>query len=86
MPSRGYSNSYITFDPDKNHWILQSLRFPEKIYAMARGDDNETPIGRKSWEKIMDGESSGARAMTLSSCNEDEFTCDTGACVPLALV
>lgn len=85
-PCRGVSNSYIYFDLERNHWILQSVRFPEKTYVMARGDDDETPIGRKKWEKNEEGEDNVDVILTLSSCKEDEFTCDSGACILLTLV
>ena len=53
---------------------------------MASGDADETPIGRKEWEKVEANGDSKVVTLTLSSCKVDEFTCDSGACIPLMLV
>ena len=76
-------NSFIFFNLTENNWILQSIRFPHKYYKMNRGDDDELPIGRKIWEKIDGDEDKVDVTLTISSCRLDEFTCDSGQCVPL---
>ena len=76
-------NSFIFFNLTENNWILQSIRFRHKYYKMNRGDDDELPIGRKIWEKIDGDEDKVDVTLTISSCRLDEFTCDSGQCVPL---
>ena len=66
-------------------WHLDHLRYQAEAFF----DDpsaKEYPIGRKQWnvsDRLCDSLEGVLKTLTLTTCGEDEFTCDDGSCQPL---
>ena len=73
-------NSQIYFNRDSSRWIFQSNTDPTKFFNAEDRRIFFLPIGRQEWY------SHGAiqsKKLSLSGCGMNEFTCDSGQCVPL---
>ncbi|TRY72284.1 hypothetical protein TCAL_08599 [Tigriopus californicus] len=73
-------------------WILESLVGSDREESRAvlkKTPPTKLPVGRNSWEMVSDickGEDNGGDGsiqLSLTSCKKDEFTCNTGKCIPL---
>ena len=49
-------------------------------------DSSRRPFGKQSWlvkNNVCNNGKDSAIKLLLSSCNDDQFTCDDGTCVPI---
>ena len=86
--SSGFQQSYIYYNTSYKSWTLQSLR--DKIRSYYQDFDADYPLGRTEWKycKMQAGNDSclneqkdAGIMLTFTSCNEGEFTCDSGDCL-----
>ncbi len=90
--SRGVKNSHIYFERDYSgkggKWRLESFHDPDYTYEHMQ-TTGLLPVGTHtfSWSAENCNEVSGGygqtRQLTLSGCDEDDFTCDNGRCTRL---
>ena len=79
----GFSKSKIVLDKTLKRWTITSLDNDTAILVMM--DKSRLPIGPNEWKVPEDicRDGSSVRKLTLSSCNDTEFTCDDGICIPI---
>ncbi|XP_064111120.1 uncharacterized protein LOC135218617 [Macrobrachium nipponense] len=84
----GFSNSDIKMI-DAHHYglVLQHIR--SHIAVLKSDTLTVSPVGRHCWDVIQEEYCSDASVnssviLVLSPCREDQFTCNSGMCVPLA--
>ena len=74
----------MAWDNDQRLWKLASKTTNE---TFATQTDTTYPLGRKQWtvynDKCNTRGGSEVMFLTFSPCREDEFTCDSGNCVPM---
>ena len=86
---RSFSGNYgweLSWDDKLKAWKLFSKKFPE-TYATQSSSDY--PLGRKTWA-VFDDKCNIKGGMeelllTFSACEKDEFTCDSGNCIPMKM-
>ena len=94
-PAKGVSDRYgtfagttgwtIDFDKEINTWKIYHNFFTH--YTIKMLDSSRRPFGKKTWEVsnyiCAQGETVPL-VLLLSNCNDDQFTCNDGTCIPLA--
>ena len=79
----GFKKTKILLDKSSNRWQVVSLDNNTKILEMA--DKARLPIGPKDWivpeDICRDGKT--MRRLVVTSCNETEFSCNDGTCIPI---
>ncbi|XP_059081415.1 uncharacterized protein LOC131879190 [Tigriopus californicus] len=84
----GFMSSIIFFDDGYKMWRLQSLRDVGRYLLLKSTNPALLPFGRHLWvpngnSTICNLEPNETLFLTLSVCSPDEFTCNSGACIPL---
>ena len=76
----------MKWDNDQSLWKLASKTSNETYATQA---DSTYPLGRKKWSVYNDkcNTRGGMEVLflTFSPCREDEFTCDSGNCIPMEM-
>ena len=79
----GFKKTKILLDKSSNRWKVLSLDNNTEILVLA--DKARLPIGPKEWivpeDICRDGKTT--RRLVLTSCNETEFSCNDGTCIPI---
>ena len=79
----GFKKSKIVLDKSIDRWKVVLLDNETTILVMA--DKSRLPIGPNEWvvpeDVCRDGRKT--RSLVLTSCNETEFSCDDGICIPI---
>ena len=75
------------FDPDLSLWKAIN-RKQRDFLATSDAKENSLLIGQQEWTIHNDSKSCSAstsytRVLKLTGCNEEEFTCNDGNCVPM---
>jgi hypothetical protein len=80
---RGYTNTFLFWDKENSQWTLQ-LYSNSSIYATL--NEYDYPFGDRTWsihgEPCYEYESVEVM-LNINSCNEFEFNCQDGGCVPI---
>ena len=82
----GNQKTVIQYNFRKKLWIMNDSS-NEFVYAMSDAPFRSLAIGKFVWNIINDtgcGKKIYSKALTLTSCNEDQFTCNNGLCINLA--
>jgi len=75
------------------NWRIESLKDPNQVLILSTRNSQGYPFGRFDWQMGPEAGVCGKEpapspnsfiSLTLSSCPEETFTCDSGACIPLA--
>ena len=80
---KGSGKSIIQFDFEQKYWVLKNVNNPN-VTAICRVPFKSLAIGNHDWN--ISGENNckdGIIPLSLTSCNEDEFTCNDGLCINL---
>ena len=82
----GFQQSYMYYNTVAKSWIIQSLR--EKRNALHQPMKRDSPIGRIEYnhevedkDDSCDEKTNKRVLLTFTSCEDGEFTCDSGHCV-----
>ena len=81
---RGWTNTELRFDKADARWILK-MSESDNVYATYNESD-EYPFGKRDWAVIGEpcfNEESKEVTLQISSCGEEEFSCDNGICIPM---
>ena len=80
---KGTGKSIIQFDFEKSYWVLQNVNNPN-VTAICKVPFKTLAIGNHDWNISGDKNcKDGTHPLSLTSCNEDEFTCNNGLCINL---
>ena len=75
----------IVWDGDNNHWRMNNTN-DEYKYA-THSDFVTYPLGKRYWKIVNESRCSypdpDRVLLNMSPCNDTEFTCDDGSCVPM---
>ena len=77
---KGLSSSIITYNEDRKTWILKHLRYKLEGY-LAENSVDTVPIGRKVWILNDPSCTRNQSKLTLTKCEEGQFTCNDGSCL-----
>ena len=86
---RSFAGNYgweLSWNSEISAWKLFSKKYPE---TYATQSDSLYPLGRKKWA-VFDDKCNIKGGMeelflTFSACNADEFTCESGNCIPMEM-
>ena len=71
------------FDPVSSLWKARSTRNPQ-FYAYSWAAAGSLLLGTHTWHFVWDTcGSEYMRNMTLTPCNDDQFTCQDGSCIDM---
>ncbi len=81
----GYKNAVLRYHPEESLWRID-LHSTDDTYAVANTTDY--PLGQKEWTVHNDAcfgdrTETVVTVLNLNSCNESEFNCADGQCVPM---
>ena len=80
---KGTGKSIIQFDFEQKYWVLKNVNNPN-VTAICRVPFKSLAIGNHDWNISGDNNcKDGIIPLSLTSCNEDEFTCKHGLCINL---
>ena len=82
----GNQKTVIKYDFQKKLWIMIDLSH-EFVHAVSETPFRSLAIGKFVWNITNDtecGEEAYSKALTLTSCRDDQFTCNDGLCINLA--
>ncbi|MPC80425.1 SCO-spondin [Portunus trituberculatus] len=85
---RGYYDKVMLWQEQHKQWAVVDAVTNATLLATQAVADNDYPLGRHSWEawRGLCGHPRGAVVpLSLSPCEDNEFTCSTGDCVPRGL-
>ena len=79
----GFTKTRILFDTTVERWKITLLEDNDALMTMT--DKTRIPIGTHEWTVPEDICKDGLSTIMLviSSCNDTEFTCDDGICIPI---
>ena len=80
---KGTGKSIIHFDFEVKHWVLKNVNNPN-VTAFSVVPFKTLAIGNHDWN--ISGErfcKDGTQMLSLTSCNDDQFTCNNGLCINL---
>ena len=75
----------MVYEYDHEAWKISHKLYPERNLTMKV--NNRLPVGRFRWEIANSTCNEGVteiRTLQVTTCKDDQFTCDDGSCVPLA--
>ena len=80
----GDTSTYIWFEKDENKWKARSNNRKD-FYAESEGSPLNLLLGKSTWTVFNDSLEckSSQINLTLSTCSDEEFTCDDGYCISL---
>ena len=80
----GATGWLIEYDASDSTWIIAHYAYKDKDLKLL--DSSRRPFGKQTWLVRNDvcnkGEDSSVKLL-LSSCDDDQFTCDDGTCIPI---
>ncbi|XP_063840001.1 uncharacterized protein LOC135088869 [Scylla paramamosain] len=85
---RGYYDKVILWQEQHKQWALVDAVTNATMLATQDVADNDYPLGRHPWEArrgLCSRPKGTVMPLSLSSCEDHEFTCSTGDCVPRGL-
>lgn len=85
---RGYYDRVILWNDEHKKWLLVDTVNNATLMSTEEVVNNDYPVGKYSWlaERGLCGRPRGAVIpLSLSPCEDDEFTCNTGDCVTRSL-
>jgi len=79
----GYRKSRIMFDRELNRWKVTSL--DDNIPILTLASKEKLPVGPLMWDIPLNicNDDKSERKLFLTSCNETEFACQDGNCIPI---
>ena len=81
----GVSSTIIEYDPNQRVWVMYISYKPE-IKAESRSSYGSLAIGNHKWSVSNDTKcdaTTTSKILTLTSCFEEQFTCDDGLCIDI---
>ena len=81
----GFSGTIIQYDPVSRVWKLSVTHRPE-VSGTSSAPFETLTLGNHEWEIINDMEcKDGAekKILTLSTCSEEQYTCNDGLCIDM---
>ena len=79
-----HASIYFSYDEDNTEWVAKHTTHPT-FHAVL---DSYSMLGQQEWtlyndSKLCSGVASYKRILSLSSCENDQFTCSDGNCVDM---